>query len=54
MPLTHPSYLMPEQFLYTCGHQGEDTLKGVLCFGHFGEDHFHHISLMYINGLCIK
>ena len=42
----HPSYLMPEQFLYTSDHQGEDSLKGVLCLSHFGEDCFHHISLM--------
>ena len=46
MPLSHPIYLMPKQFLYTTGHYGEDSLKGVLPLGHFGEDPFHHISAM--------
>ena len=54
MPLNHPSYLMPEQFLYTSDHQSEDSLKDVLCLSLFGEDRFHHISLMYIHDLYIK
>ena len=54
MPLTHPSYLMPEQLLYTSAHQGEDSLKDVLCLSHFGEDRFHQMSLMYIHDLNIK
>ena len=43
MPLFYHIYLVHKIFLYTTGHQSEDSLKGVLPLGHFGEDSFHHI-----------
>ena len=54
MLLSQPIYLMPKQFLHTAGYQGDDSAKGVLPLGLFGDDPFHHISAMGMNSLSIR
>ena len=54
MLLSQPIYLMPKQFLHTAGYQGDDSAKGVLPLGLFGDDPFHHISAMGMNRLSIR
>lgn len=36
--------VMPKRFLYTTGHQDQDSLKSVCHLDNFLEDSFHHIS----------